>query len=153
MGNKLQQRLHQNSFESDQQEAILNVLVCADYLNKRMETVCDGHGITLGQYNVLRILRGVHPEGHARCDIIGRMIQQAPDVTRLIDRLERSGYVSRGASQSDGRLSITTITERGIALLLNMEPEVRAIHLTIAERISDRDARLLSKLCERIYGV
>lgn len=132
---------------------MLNVLVCADYLNRQMETVCDKYGITVGQYNVLRILRGVHPDGHARCDIIGRMIQQAPDVTRLIDRLTRSGYVVRSASQSDGRLSITTITEQGIALLLDMDSEVRAIHFTVAQRIGDCDARLLSKLCERIYGV
>lgn len=152
MGDLLKKRLQQQKFSSPYQEALLNILVCADHFTRRMEAVCAQHGITAAQYNVLRILRGVYPNGHARCDIINRMLQAAPDVTRLIDRLIRAGLARRGRSEIDGRLSLTFITPQGLALLDLMEPDISASDVALSELISERDARQISKLCERIYG-
>lgn len=152
MGEALRQRLQQRSFESPYQEAMLSVLVCADLIQRQMEIVCQQHGITAAQYNVLRILRGAYPAGHARCDIIKRMIQQSPDVTRLIGRLEKLEFVRRGSSDHDGRLSVTTITDKGLALLAAMDEPVAQIHRTMAERISEREAKTMTRLCERLHG-
>jgi DNA-binding MarR family transcriptional regulator len=152
MGDLLKKRLQQQKFSSPYQEALLNILVCADHLTRRMEAVCAQHGITAAQYNVLRILRGVYPNGHARCDIINRMLQTAPDVTRLIDRLIRAGLARRGRSEIDARLSLTFITEQGLELLAVMDPDILAGELSLAQLVSERDARQVSKLCERIYG-
>src|SRR5688572_17468892 len=104
MGEYLEKRLQQRQFNSIYHEALLNILVCADYLERQQEAVCAEYDITAAQYNVLRILRGVYPQGHPRCDIITRMIHAAPDVTRLIDRLIKGGFASRGKSDADGRL-------------------------------------------------
>jgi DNA-binding MarR family transcriptional regulator len=151
MVTSLHDRLRQQTFSSPFQEATLNILVCADYLQRRIEEVCNDHEITSAQYNVLRILRGVHPDGHPRCEIIGRMIQAAPDVTRLIDRLERAGLVERTRSAEDKRLSVTVITKTGLQLLKRMQPKIDAHEKEMAMYLSEAEAKTLSTLCEKIY--
>ena len=73
---------------------------------------------------MLRILRGVHPGGHPRFEITSRLIRRAPDVTRLLDRLERQGLIERAWDRTNRRQSIARITERGLALLQKVEPEL-----------------------------
>ncbi|HTQ80073.1 MAG TPA: MarR family transcriptional regulator [Thermoanaerobaculia bacterium] len=151
MGDVLKKRIQQESFESPLQEALLNLLVAADHLKGRMERACAEFGITGGQYNVLRILRGAHPLGHPRCEIARRMIERSPDVTRLVDRLEKQGLVERNRSAEDRRLSFTRITPRGLALLESMEPRVAAQERDLAARLSVPDLQELSRICEKVY--
>jgi DNA-binding MarR family transcriptional regulator len=151
VGEALKKRLKQERFESTLAEALLNLKVAAAHVSERTERVCAEHGITGGQYNVLRILRGAYPGGHSRCDIASRLIERAPDVTRLVDRLERQGLVERVRSDEDRRLSISRITKSGLDLLERMDPAMRAAHEAFAERISLRDRRELSRICEGLY--
>src|ERR1700736_1567714 len=88
MNEALSRRLSQTQFADPMQEALLSLLVAANTLNDLMDELCESHRITRPQYNVMRILRGVHPQGHARCEIARRMIDRSPDVTRLVDRLQ-----------------------------------------------------------------
>lgn len=131
---------------------MLNLLVAASHVRERFERISAAQGITQTQYNVLRILRGAHPDGHARCDIAMRMIEKSPDVTRLIDRLEDQGLVERDRSQSDRRLSITRITPRGLKLLQQMQSGIDEAYIYFADRISLRDRRELSRICEGLYA-
>jgi DNA-binding MarR family transcriptional regulator len=117
-----------------------------------MEELTEPHGITSAQYNVLRILRGVHPEGHPRREIIRRMIQVAPDVTRLIDRLEKQDLVHRGRSSDDKRLSLTFITDKGLALLSDMQPTLDLMNKRLWANISEDEALALAKLCDKLVG-
>ncbi len=103
----IHKRVAQRRFESPAQKAMVSLLVTAGHLARALEEVCAAHGITHDQYNVLRILRGVHPEGHPRYAIAERLIDRSPDVTRLLDRLEREGFVGRSRSDEDRRLSIS----------------------------------------------
>lgn len=151
MGEALRRRLRQERFESPTQEALLNLMVAGEYVRERMERLCVAWGITPSQYNVLRILRGA-PDGHPRCEIARRMIDRAPDVTRLVDRLERRGLVERDRSAADRRLSLTRITADGASLVERMLPSMEAEQRHFAERISLRDRRELSRICEGIYG-
>lgn len=151
MGEALRRRLHQIKFESPVQEAVLNLMVAAGHVRDRIDRVCEDHALTHGQYNVLRILRGA-PEGHARCEIARRLIERAPDVTRLIDRLQRQGLVERARSEEDRRLSLTRITKKGLKVLDTMQPAVDAAFQEIAVRIPIDDADELSRICETIYG-
>jgi DNA-binding MarR family transcriptional regulator len=151
MGDALRRRIQQDRFESPLQEAILNLLVAADSIRDLFDSTCAELGITVSQYNVLRILRGIHPEGHPRGEIARRMIERAPDVTRLIDRLEKQGFVARDRTERDRRLSISRITPAGLELLTRLEPRVRQVHEKIAERLSPDDQRELSRICERVY--
>jgi MarR family transcriptional regulator, 2-MHQ and catechol-resistance regulon repressor len=132
---------------------MLNLIVAAGHVRERVDRVCSRHGITMGQYNVLRILRGVHPAGHPRCEIIRRMLERAPDVTRLVDRLEKQKLVSRDRSERDRRLSLTRITPKGLRLLETIEPALeREVQREFSERVSRDDCRELSRICESIYG-
>src|SRR5262245_54731274 len=94
VGEVLKHRIKQSAdFKSPVDDAVLNLLVAAGYVQAQIDRACEEFDITRGQYNVLRILRGAGEEGHPRYEITERMIEKAPDVTRLIDRLEKQGLV------------------------------------------------------------
>lgn len=152
MGEALKQRLKQSKFESPEQEAFLNIIVTANFLRMRNDDILCKYGITTPLYNVLRILKGKYPEGYPRCDIISRMMEQAPDVTRLIDKLLKDGYVERFESESDRRLSLTRITEKGLALLEKIKPELDQMHRLISDSLTKEERKELSVLLEKIYA-
>jgi len=131
---------------------MLNLVVAADHFRMKVESICEEFEISDGQYNVLRILRGVHPQGHSRCEIRQRMLERAPDVTRLVDRLETQGLAARDRSEKDRRLSITRITPKGLGLLDRMQPRMQELNTYFSERVSRRDCRELSRICEGFYG-
>lgn len=153
MGEVLKRRIKQTApFASPAQEAMLNLMVAADHVRGLVDQVCAGFGLTHGQYNVLRILRGAHPEGHPRGEIAARMLERAPDVTRLVDRLEAQGLVARDRSDEDRRVSLTRITRKGLKLLEAMEPAMAAEQRRFGQRLSRQDYLELSRLCEEIYA-
>jgi len=152
VGEELSKRIRQERFDSPVQEAVLNLIVAADHVRQQVEAICEANGISGPQYNVLRILKGVHPDGHPRCEIIRRMLEKAPDVTRLVDRLEHQKLVERVRSDEDRRLSITRITQTGLDLLNTMDPAMQRLNRDFGERISRRDCRELSRICEGIYA-
>ncbi len=131
---------------------MLNLMVAADHVRARLDRVCARSRITTGQYNVLRILRGAHPKGHPRCEIAARLIEKAPDVTRLVDRLETQGLVERDRSEEDRRLSLTRITKKGLAVLDEMDSALTEINRYFSERVSRRDCRELTRICEGLYA-
>ena len=95
MGKILNKRLKQKKFKNVDHEAFLNLFIASNYLRGKIEMVCNEQGITHSQFNVLRILKGAHPNGYPRGEIISRMVEPSPDVTRLIDRLIKEGLVER----------------------------------------------------------
>lgn len=153
MGDNLSKRLRQSRFSSVFQQAVLSVLVAAEEINGKNEHLCEKHGITLQQYNVLRILCGVHPGGHPRCEIGDRMIQRAPDVTRLINRLVDQGLAVRGKSKDDGRLSFTFITKKGIDLITAIEPELNRVEREVSGTLTKEQAKQLADLCDLLIRV
>ncbi len=151
MTEPLSRRLKQSQFSSPAQEALLSVMIAAATLNELMQRVCADYNITPAQYNVLRILRGVYPKGHPRCEIACRMLDRASDVTRLVDRLEARRLVRRARGNEDQRQTITCITAKGIKLLDAMRPTVEAETSGILARLTDDDCRELSRLCGLIF--
>lgn len=151
MGEVLKKRLKQSRFENLDQEVALNLLVSAYFLRSKHDEVMIKFGLTLPQYNVLRILKGVYPEGHPRCEIISRMIEPAPDVTRIIDRLMKEKLVERFNSSEDKRLSMTRITEKGIKLLEKANPDVQSLSKYISSTLTNSEKKTLSDLLEKIY--
>jgi DNA-binding MarR family transcriptional regulator len=143
----IREKLHQRQFENSAQEAILSLLFAAGNVRQALGEVCAAHGITHDQYNVLRILRGVHPNGHPRYEIAARLIERAPDVTRLLDRLERQGLIERTRSDEDRRLSLSRITADGLHLLDAMAPEILAVHERYAGNLTEVERQELVRLC------
>lgn len=153
MGQLLREHIKQTvPFENEAQRAMLNLFVASAHVRRRVEAVCAEYDLQFSHHNVLRILRGVHPEGHPRCEIVDRMLDPSPDVTRLIDKLVDRGLVRRTRSEEDRRMMMHTITEDGLALLEELDPQIRDIQQWFGERVSDRDLQHLSRICEGIYG-
>lgn len=106
------------------QEAFLNVARTDAVLREGIERVLAPHGLSLTQYNVLRMLRGAGKNGLCRSDIRDRLISRGPDTTRLLDRMEAAGLVSRVRSTEDRRLVNTTITPQGRAVVDKLDGAV-----------------------------
>ncbi len=104
-------------FSSASEEGVVALVRTADLLRRALTRVVEPQGITLQQYNVLRILRGSGADGLPTLDIAGRMIEQAPGVTRLLDRLQAKGLVRRQRSSEDRRQIRCWITPAGLELL------------------------------------
>ena len=152
MGKILSKRLKQKKFESVEQEAVLNILVASSHIKLKVETACARFGISLSQFNVLRILNGKYPEGYPRGDIISRMIEPAPDVTRLIDRLIKANLVERYYSSEDRRLSLARITQKGQSLLKKIKPEIDALNGLVSNNLNKTESKQLCTLLEKIYA-
>ncbi len=122
----LQHEIHQSvPFASKSEEAILALWRTADRLRTRMNTVLEPFGVTGQQYNVLRILRGAEPDGLPTLTIAERMIEQSPGITRMVDRLERKGWVRRERLSEDRRCVICRITREGLELMQRLDEHVR----------------------------
>lgn len=119
---ELQQR---RPFQSKREEVLLALMRTAAVVKRPVAKVVEGHGLSLAQYNVLRILRGAGDEGLPTLTIRERMIEEAAGITRLIDKLEAAALVrrDRGAS-SDRRQVFCRITEKGLAVLAELDPAV-----------------------------
>jgi DNA-binding MarR family transcriptional regulator len=151
MGTALERRLKMRPVRDPVVEGMLNLLVTGALLNQQAETRFGQFGLSTSAYNVLRILRG-SPDGLPRGEIGQRMVNQSPDVTRLIDRLARRGLVRRMRARTDRRLSITRITDKGAALLDRAEVANVEQRAQLASRLSDSEWREMSRMCECIYG-
>jgi DNA-binding MarR family transcriptional regulator len=146
----IQRRLEQRAFSGESDETVVSVLVAADHLDQQLAAVITGYGLTPDQYNVLRILRGVHPEGHPRHEIARRMIHRAPDVTRMLDRLLKRKLITRVRDPKDARLSVARITPAGLALLKRIDPEVEEAQQKATAMLTTAERRELVRLCERL---
>ena len=151
MGDILKQRIKQQKFKSTEQETVINLFLASNYIHSRIDAICSGSNITHSQYNVLRILKGVFPNGHPRGEIKRRMIEPSPDVTRLIDKLVNDGLAERYGSLQDRRLSMTRITKKGIELLDEINPEVDKYLIKYTSPLTENEKTTLSNLCEKLY--
>jgi DNA-binding MarR family transcriptional regulator len=100
---------------------VIGIVRTADVIRRRFSRFVEPHGISGQQYNVLRILRGAAPEHLPTLTIAERMIERAPGITRLLDRLERKGLVSRERCASDRRQVLCGITPAGRVLLEKLD--------------------------------
>ena len=130
----LQSELRQTRpFKSRVEEAMVGLFRTADVVRRELSAVLDERGITLQQYNVLRILRGAGASGIPTLDIAQRMVEQAPGVTRLLDRLEAKALVRRERCREDRRQVLCWIRPAGAALLDSLEaPMKSAAHRRLA---------------------
>lgn len=121
-----------------EQEAYVALLRAADALTHAPAALLKEHGLTPAQYNVLRILRGAGADGLRCGDVGARMIQREPDITRLLDRLERRGLTTRTRAQDDRRVVHVTISGTGLDLLARLDGPILEAHRAQFTRLSRR---------------
>jgi DNA-binding MarR family transcriptional regulator len=126
------------------------LLQTADTLAQEAEQLLKAAGIPNAQYNVLRILRGAEPEGLA-CRAIGdRMISHDPDITRLLDRMEKRGLITRERQTDDRRVVKTRITPQGLSLLKTLDQPIHDLHKRQFRHISTARLKSLFDLLEEV---
>jgi DNA-binding MarR family transcriptional regulator len=111
-------------FRSPEQEAFLNVQRTADVLMSRMAKVLADQNLSPTQYNVLRILRGAGPDGLPCGAVAERMITRDPDITRLLDRLEKAGMITRTRDAGDRRVVVARLTDKAAKVLDTLDDPV-----------------------------
>lgn len=144
----LQRELKQQKpFESPSVEAAVAILRTADLLRRYYAAAFAPYGITLAQYNVLRILRGAGPEGLPTLEVADRLIERAPGITLMMDRLVAKGWVRRERSRHDRRQVRCELTASGRALLLRIDgPLLRADERAMAVLPRRRQSQLITLL-------
>jgi DNA-binding MarR family transcriptional regulator len=146
----LSEYIKQDEFASVAQKAILNVIVTSSWVTNELSAAMADHDITPPQYNVLRILRGSHPERLTCSEIGERLLDRTPDVTRLLNRLEDRGLVHRARADHDRRVVEVGVTDAGLALLERMAPDVEAVQERLTRHLSPDERAQLSDLLEKM---
>ena len=137
-------------FASPVQEAVLSIKRTAALLELRLAELLRPYGVTPTQYNVLRILRGAGAEGLPRCEVQGRLVAPVADTTRLLDRLEKMGLVSRARNTDDRRVVTSKITPRGLALLDKVAAPLKKFEEDEVGQVSDARLRSLIGILDEV---
>jgi DNA-binding MarR family transcriptional regulator len=133
-------------FHSTGHEAVVSILRTAAVVQRHIAQVVEANGITIQQYNVLRILRGAGEAGLPTLAIRDRMIEEAAGITRLLDKLEASGYVVRERSTPDRRQVLCLITPAGLSLLTSLDTPVDAVNDTAVRMLDESEMKQLIAL-------
>lgn len=137
-------------FDGPEEEAILNIHRTAAVLGQEGTAFFRRWDLTPAQYNTLRILRGSQPESLPCGEIRARMVTTVPDVTRLLDRMEKKGLVRRERCEGDRRVVRVAITDAGVELLADIAPHLSTWNQSRLDHLGPEDLRLLSRLLERV---
>jgi DNA-binding MarR family transcriptional regulator len=140
------------SFGSLEEEAFLELMRTADKLQGRVAEMLKQHGLSPTQYNALRILRGAGAKGLACSGIGERMINREPDITRLVDRLERRGLVRRNREHKDRRVITTRITPEGLETLQALDPKIEEFHRHLVGHLGENRLHALVRLLQAARG-
>ena len=151
MAGRIEREIHQTkAVRSPHEEALLNIVRTADLLSMAVGTLLKPHGLSGTQYNVLRILRGAGDEGLPTLVIRDRMIHAAPGITRLLDKLEKAGLARRERTSPDRRQVFCYISDKGLAILDELDEEMRDADEAAVGDITEAEQKQLLKLLEAV---
>lgn len=155
MASRLQSEIQQRKpFSGLHEEAELSIIRTAAVIGDKLAQVFKPYGITGAQYNVLRILRGAGPGGLCRNDVRDRMLTRMPDMTRMLDRLEKVGMVTRDRDSADRRLVSTRITSAGLKVLDSLDGAIAGEHERQLGHLGENELKaliiLLAKVRQRL---
>jgi DNA-binding MarR family transcriptional regulator len=130
--------------------AFVSLQKAADGLAQQAEQLLKANDLTAAQYNALRILRGAEPEGLACSSIADRMISHDPDMTRLLDRMEKRALITRERQKDDRRVVKTRITPQGLTLLKGLDAPVHEMHKSQFAHVPGARLKLLIELLDQV---
>ncbi|QNM86836.1 winged helix DNA-binding protein [Polaribacter pectinis] len=136
----------QSNFKDDKIKALINIKYTANWLNSKENDFFKPYGISPQQFNILRILRGAKKEIKVQI-IKDRMIERAPNATRLMDKLCEKNLIERIRCEHDRRVVYVKITEEGLELLSNIDVNK---NLSFLENLTEKEASQLSDLLDKI---
>ena len=133
----------QRPFVAVVEEAVVSIIATKSRVEEALIGMLERYGITRPQFNILRILRGAHPESLTCSTINGRLVEKNPDVTRLLDRLEKAELVERFRGKQDRRNVHSVITPKGLHLLLRIDKEMLALEHKIMAQLTAEEQKTL----------
>ncbi len=139
-------------FDSLQQEAYLALWRTYDRLRGLEDDLFTGFDLTAQQYNLLRLLQAAHPDLMPTLSLVARLVSRAPDVTRMLDRLEQRTLIVRERSDEDRRAVFVGITKSGLALLKKIAEPLRECHLRQLGHLSSAELKNLIQLLRKARG-
>ena len=148
MDMKLEKAIRQKGFQNEYQKAIINIIYTHNYLIGKMNPVFKQYGITRQQYNVLRILRGQHPDPATINLIKERMLDKMSDASRIAERLKKKKLIEKSRNLIDKRAADIIISKKGLALLKSMDPESKKFNKLIT--LSDGEVANLNKILDNL---
>lgn len=141
--------IQQFTFKSSKQKAMINLLYSYGWVIERIKDFLSKENITHQQYNILRILRGSHPEPLSTLQIRERMLDKMSDTSRIVDRLISKELVIKTTCPKDKRLVDVVISEKGQKLLKKLDTEADHIQ-DIMATLSEEEAEALSGLLDKL---
>lgn len=124
-------------------QVFVSLMRTADTLTRGAEALLKPAGLSGAQYNILRILRGAGENGLACREIGCRLISRDPDITRLLDRMESQGWISRSREMNDRRVVKTRATAEGLRILRDLDEPVQELHRRQLRRLPEKQLRQL----------
>jgi len=147
---KIEDEIKQQKFKTPLQKAVLNLLYTTSWMQGKQKDIFKPFGITLQQFNILRILRGQHPNSTSATEIKSRMLDKNSDVSRLLDRLLAKKVITKRVSSNDKRAADVNLTEEGLELLRAIDRKQTQIDSVLL--LSDDEALMLSDLLDKSRG-
>jgi len=144
---RLEEEIKQPAFKNEFQKALINIFYTGSWLQIMSSRVFKKYDLTMPQFNILRILRGQHPQPATINLLIERMLDKTSNASRLVDKLEAKGLVTRNQCPNDRRTVDVMITAAGLNLLLQMDKE--DIYQSL-NNLTDQEAEQLNLLLDKI---
>ena len=141
--------IKQKRFKDEWQKASINVMYTGNWLKNKTSDFLKPFELTAQQFNVLRILRGQHPEGITTMEIRKRLLDKMSDASRMVDRLERDGWVSKHRDDVDKRLVSVVISEKGLKCLAQIDTLENRMHASL-KQLTMEEAKQLNILLDKI---
>jgi len=149
---KIEDEIKQPRFRDIYQKVAINVLFTSNWLMGRQQDFFKPFGITTQQFNILRILRGQHPNAISGVEIKSRMLDRNSDISRLLDRLLKKDLVSKSQSENDKRAANVSITPKGLELLTQIDDKFVGAERGHFRGLSETEANQLSQLLDKARG-
>ena len=147
----IDQDIRQSKFRNEYQKAAVNLLYTYGWITERTRELFASEDITPQQFNILRILRGSHPQPLSTLQIRERMLDKMSDTSRIVDRLITKGLVKKGTCKTDRRLVDVMITDKGKKMLERLDERQDELD-NIMSNLSTKEAVTLSELLDKIRG-
>lgn len=147
---KIEEEIKQQKFKSAQQKAVINLIYTASWMQAKQQDTFKPFNITSQQFNILRILRGQHPNSISASEIKSRMLDKNSDVSRLLDRLLVKKVITKKICPNDKRAADINLTEEGVELLKAIDKKQQQIDGILT--LSEEEAIQLSDLLDKSRG-
>jgi len=149
---KLEEAIKQPLFNSSLEKALVNIMYTYNWFRDRSQVVYKPYGLRMQHFNVLRIVKGRHPDSISPGEIKEVMLDKSPDLTRLLDKLVKMKLVKRHICPENRRRMDVTITKDGINLVTKLGKEQEKLRGTLASRLTEEEAENLSNLMDKMRG-